>query len=39
VKIYCLHSEDEEKETIFNGVLEKITSVMSDRASVMKSYE
>ena len=33
-----MHSEDEEKETIFKGVLEKVTSVMSDRASVMKSY-
>ena len=37
-EIYSLHSEDEEKETIFKGVLEKITSVMSDGASVMKSY-
>ena len=37
-EIYCLHSEEEEKETIFKGVLEKVTSVMSDRASVMKSY-
>ena len=33
-----MHSEDEEKETIFKGVLEKVTSVMSDRASIMKSY-
>ena len=37
-KIYHLHSENEENETIFKDVLEKLTSVMSDGASGMKSY-
>ena len=36
--VYCWKDEDKEKDAVFSELLKSITSLMSDRAAVMKSF-